>query len=153
MKIKVITKILRDKKQYFIPGVIIFSALFAVSTWLNFDMSYMGNRSERITEIVFNNFRHIILFQLIKILCVYLVIGIITNIIFYGALSVLRKLYNILEKSYTIFVCTILMLLAHVFLVFSLNLIEKPQLYVENWSLHSNLMQKYLTRNFQKGRR
>ena len=137
---------LRMKKQYFLPGIIIFFILFLLSTILNFDFTYMGNKSDKVTSIVINYYLFTIIFQAIKILLFYLFIGIILNCFFYIALKELQKRFNLfkVKEKYFLLIFTIIGLLLYTFIFFSKKILLNPQLYLENFAGHSRFFKSYL---------
>ncbi|MDY6933745.1 MAG: sulfatase-like hydrolase/transferase [Spirochaetota bacterium] len=134
---------MKRNRDYYISGIIVFLGLFLASLMMNHEFSYMGNQSDSISKIIINNFWHIVLFQLVKLLLIYLIIGITLNVIFYGALIQFQMMFNIIRKPLTNNIMNMSMLLFFALLLFSKKLIENPQLYVENWSQRSELFRKY----------
>jgi hypothetical protein len=106
----------------------------------------MGNKSDKIAGIVIKYYLFTIILQIIKIIIFYLMIGIILNIFFYVALKELQKrfkLFKVKEKYYIILFTYIGILLYTLFL-FSKKLIQNPQLYSENFAVHSGFFKNYL---------
>ena len=134
------------KKQYYLPGLIIFFILFLLSTILNFDFTYMGNKSDKVTGIVINYYLFTIILQAIKILVFYLFIGIILNCIFYTALKELQKRFNLfkVKENKFLLIFTIIGLLLYTFIFFSKKILLNPQLYLENFAGHSRFFKSYL---------
>ncbi len=138
---------LRTKKRYYLPGTIIFILLFVISTILNFDFTYMGNKSDKLMSIVLEHYLSVVITQILKILIFYSITGIILNIAFYTAIKEIQKRFDIFKKKenfhINLFTCVGIFLC--VFIVFSEKIIRNPQLYIENFASHSYLLKKYLS--------
>lgn len=137
---------LKSKKLYFVPGLIVFFILFLMSSILNFNFDYMGNKSEKFVDLLTGYYIFLIVFQLIKILVVYLLIGAILNIIFFTTVVNLQKRYRFFNKKENLFsvIISIAGILLFVFFVFAKKLILNPQPYVENFAAHSKILKSFL---------
>jgi hypothetical protein len=138
--------LLRFKKQYYLPGIIIFALLFVLSTVLNLDFTYMGNKSDKLMSIVVEYFLFVVISQIVKILLIYLVIGIVFNIVFYIAVKEFQKRFKLFKtrKNFYLLLFTCIGMLFYSFVIFSKKIIQNPQLYVDNFAAHSNIFKKYL---------
>ncbi|MFH0977343.1 MAG: sulfatase [Spirochaetota bacterium] len=146
-------KILKDiisrlltAKFYYLPGVIIFFILFLISTFMNFDFTYMGNKNEKVIDLVIGHYIFTVIMQSVKILTLYLLIGTTLNIIFYIAVKEIQRRFKLFKKSEEkyILLYTIILIILYVFFTFSQKLIQNPQPYVENFASHAALFKSYL---------
>jgi arylsulfatase A-like enzyme len=138
---------IRSKKEYYLHGIIIFTMLFILSTILNFDFSYMGNKSEKLLSVITEYYLIVIILQVLKIFIFYLIAGIIFNFIFYIAIKEIQKRFKPFKakEDFYILLFTYIGVLFYIFLIFSKKIIQNPQLYTENFAAHSGLFKGYLS--------
>ena len=133
-------------KEYYLPGIIIFIVLFVISTVMNSDFSYMGNKSDKLADIVIKYFLFTIIVQFVKIIIFYIIAGAALNCYFLTSLKLLQRKFNLFRTNAErkIVLLSGLGILIIVFSFFSEKLIENPQLYTENFASHSSVFKSYL---------
>ncbi len=135
-------------KRYYLPGFVFFFLLFIAGNVLNFTLSYMGNTNEEVAMAILRAFWPVILWQLGKIVMVYLLAGGLLSALFRGALESLRNRFGLLRREGVLLAVQGMLLCLTVFLGFSYKLILNPQVYIENFSVHGKALagyQVYLT--------
>ena len=139
-------KKIRAAKDYYLTGTIIFILLFVVSTVMNSDFSYMGNKSDKLADIVIKYFLSTIIIQFIKVIILYIILGAVLNSYFFASLKLLQRKFNLFKLNVRIKMLLLsgLNILIIAFFLFSQKLIENPQLYTENFASHSGLFKNYL---------
>ena len=55
-RLKNLLNIFREKKSEYIPGMILLFLLFIISSVMNLDYTYMGNKSEKIANIILEQY-------------------------------------------------------------------------------------------------
>ncbi|MBN2041381.1 MAG: sulfatase-like hydrolase/transferase [Spirochaetes bacterium] len=152
-KLKYPFSCLKTNKSEWLPGAVFFTLLFLVSTVMNFSLTYMGNTSEKAVSMVLQHYLFVIIFQILKVLFLYVIIGSLLSIVFSRAFKEIQKRSSFIKKheSFYIVLFTVIALFLFTFLLFSEKLIQNPQSYVENFSAHSIIFKHYqylLTDNF-----
>ncbi|MCL2155178.1 MAG: hypothetical protein FWH53_05890, partial [Leptospirales bacterium] len=92
--IKSFTKVIINFFKSFklrLKGIIFFSLLFILGNILNSGFSYMGNSSSDLTYSIIKIFWPVILFQIIKVLIVYIALGYIFDLIYGYALDYINS--------------------------------------------------------------
>jgi arylsulfatase A-like enzyme len=143
-KLKEIRDRFWNKRSYYLPGMIAFFVLFAVSMTLNFSVSYMGNTSERMTDLILRSFWLPILLQVLKVVLIYLVIGGTLGALFHRGLLELRKRFGLFRSGMGLNTANVGVLLLFTFFLFSQRLIVRPQLYLDNFASLAGAFQGYL---------
>ncbi len=131
-------------RQYWLPGTLVFLALFVFSNALNFTLSYMGNTNEEVIRQIIQRFWWKILYHVFKILVGYLFSGAVIGALFYAACEILKSKVNFFKKKIVQTSFSVCMLLLFVILVFTEKLIIHPQLYVDNFATHARIFENYL---------
>lgn len=131
-------------RQYWLPGAGVFFLLFLVSNVMNFTLSYMGNTNEEVVRQIIERFWWKILYQVLKILFSYLLVGAVMGALFYAAFEVFKGKWRFLQKKGVPSILSICMLMLFVALVFTEKLIVNPQMYVDNFAVHARIFAKYL---------
>ena len=131
--IKSFTKVIINFFKSFklrLKGIIFFSLLFILGNILNSGFSYMGNSSSDLTYSIIKIFWPVILFQIIKVLIVYIALGYIFDLIYGYALDYInsRRERNIRHRYIYLF------LFLSFISIFLWSIINNPQLYVDNFS-------------------
>ena len=110
-------------------GIIFFFALFIFSNILDFGFSYMGNSNSDLTYTIIKALWPVILFQIIKILVVYIGLGYIFDLIYVYALDYINRRRKIISYRYIY-----LFLFLSFISIFIWAIINNPQLFVDNFS-------------------
>lgn len=133
----------KRNKILWLPGTIVTLIFVMYSLIYNSSFSYMGNTSSKLTELVLDNYKLLIIGTLLKIFLSYLVIGIFLNLFFYYTYQSLEKL---LKTKFSLLKYSILISLS--IFIFSLfqffkKLIHYPQMFDDNFYLKNSLFQNF----------
>lgn len=125
-------------------GIILFFFLFVYGLIKNMSISYMGNTSKQMEDFIMSNFFGHIVFFLLKILAVYLAIGLIigaTVHLFIESVLYLKRIVLSIKKNIIIN----FLISGFVFVIFFFkDLIIYPQAYMNNFYVKNDI-NKYLT--------
>jgi len=130
-----------------LPGVLVSMLLFTYALVVNMSLSYMGNTSKGVMEVIFANYKLLIVISFFKILAAYIIIGIIiSSIVYISLLSFFAKKYS----AKTLVPINVLITFLLFFLQFCKHCIQYPQMYIDtfynkNAMFHS--FQELLTNN------
>lgn len=125
---------IRKYISYAIPGIIVFFLLFVISMFMNLALTYMGNTSSAIADIIIRQFMGTIIWQIIKSLLVFLAIGSFFSIIFFRAITELSRRFLFFSRTFNISVLTCISLFVLALFIFFRKLIITPQLYMDNFA-------------------
>ncbi len=131
-------------RKYWMPGALVFFVLFLVSNVMNFTLSYMGNTNEEVVRQIIQRFWWKILYQVLKILIVYLLVGAVMGSLFYASIDGVRSRWRVLQKKGITTIVSVGMLLLYVVFVVTEKLIINPQMYIDNFALHGRIFTSYL---------
>ncbi|MBP7584467.1 MAG: sulfatase-like hydrolase/transferase, partial [Spirochaetes bacterium] len=134
---------LHQRKAFFLPGMIVFAVLFLAGNVMNFSLSYMGNTNEAVAMQIIRLFWWKILFQVLKVLLVYLVTGAVLGAVFVAAFARLKERFRFFPGRLSVSLAAAGALLLCVFFFFSFRLIVNPQMYMENFSAHAAAFRNY----------
>ena len=140
-------KFLARTSPAWFPGVLAGTFLFLYALIVNMSLSYMGNTSKGVMEIILANYKSLIGFFFLKILLTYLVIGAAVSSIVYLVISVTKPGKLSFKKIILLNTCITLTLFL---LQFCKHCIQYPQLYIDtfynkNPVFHS--IQEFMTNN------
>ncbi|MCL1864302.1 MAG: sulfatase-like hydrolase/transferase [Spirochaetes bacterium] len=136
--IKVIINFFKSFK-FRLKGIIFFFLLFILSNILNSDFSYMGNSSSDFTSTIIKVFWSVILFQIIKLLIVYISLGYIFDLIYGYALDYINSRREKIISNRYIYLFLFLSFIS----IFLWSIINNPQLYVDNFSSKFNFLNSF----------
>lgn len=137
------TRWFRDRKSYYLPGVAFFAVLFIAGNIMNFSLSYMGNTNESVAMQIIRTFWWKILFHVVKMIVVYCAVGAVLGSIFVAALLRIKERFGLLSGNHSLSLASTGLLGLFIFLQFSYKLIIDPQMYLENFSVHASIFQRY----------
>lgn len=124
--------------RFRIKGILFFLSLFLIGNIINSDFSYMGNSNSDLTSTIINVFWPLILFQLLKVLLVYLLIGYIFDLIYSSAIYYVNKKWNLNISDRYVY----LLLSVSFISIFMWAIINNPQLFIDNFSSKSVILDK-----------
>ncbi|MFW5862535.1 MAG: sulfatase [Spirochaetota bacterium] len=147
---KIINAIAKTRPAW-LPGVLVSMMLFIYALVANMSLSYMGNTSKEVMDIILSNYKLLITISFIKILAAYIVIGIAISSAVY---LVLLYFFGKKQSPKTLASVNILITFFLFFLQFCKHCIQYPQLYIDtfynkNAAFHS--FQELLTNNVSPG--
>lgn len=147
---KIIHAIAKTRPAW-LPGVLVSMMLFTYALIANMSLSYMGNTSKGVMDVILANYKLLITISFIKILAAYIVIGIAISSAVYLVLS---HFFGKKQSAKTLTTVNILITFLLFFLQFCKHCIQYPQLYIDtfynkNAAFHS--FQELLTNNISPG--
>ena len=131
------------RREYCLPGMVVFAALFLAGNIMNFSLSYMGNTNESVAMQIIKTFWWKILFLIMKVIVVYCAVGAVLGSIFVAALSRIKERFGLMGGKNSVSLASAALLALYIFLQFSCKLIISPQMYIENFSIHASIFQRY----------
>ncbi len=147
---KIINAIAKTRPAW-LPGVLVSMMLFTYALIANMSLSYMGNTSKGVMDVILANYKLLITISFIKILAAYIVIGIvISSAVYLVLLYLFGEKFSVKALATVNVVITFLLF----FLQFCKHCIQYPQLYSDtfynkNAAFHS--FQELLTNNVSPG--
>jgi len=133
------------------PGVLAGLILFIYAIIANMSLSYMGNTSKDVMEIIFANYKSLVSLFFLKILFSYLLIGMVLSTLVHLVVSVTGR--GGLSNRAAIALNTGITLLLFI-LQFCKHCIQYPQLYIDTFYTKNFVFrsaQEFLTNNFSPG--
>ena len=116
-RLKQLLTFINDTKSYFYPGLILFFFLFLLNNYINFSVTYMGNKSDAVVDFIYEHYLFETLIVFIKIMFVYLITGIVFSIIFYRACEELKKRMNYFKGRFSPLLLTVTALCFYYFIL------------------------------------
>lgn len=114
-------------------GLAVSLLFFSYGLVNNLSMSYMGNTSDRVTEFIMANFLGAIISFLLKVLGVYIVIGLGAGIFIYYSVESFRTLFSLeISKIMLLIINAAISVMAFLTFFFK-DIILYPQLYMNNF--------------------
>ena len=114
-------------------GVSLYLLLFVHGLIGSFSISYMGHRSSRVERFILENFLSDIVILIMKILAMYLIIGLISGIVIHLALLAFSRLSKRGFSSIKLFFLNLVASLVIYLTFFLRDIINYPQVYMNNF--------------------
>lgn len=129
-------KIIKNISLKLLPvwaGIIVFTIFFTYGVINNLSFSYMGNSSERMVLFIIENFWHIILQFMGKLIIFYLILGAIWGIVSHFCIVSVEIILNKKFKTKLRFFLQIIIIIVPYILIFFKNIVMYPQVYVNGF--------------------
>ena len=147
---KYLKKILLYQKIV-LPGLAVFTIFFIYAIVFNMSFSYMGNTSKNVVDFIISHYILLIIISFIKIIAVYLCIGLALSIFFYYGITALTSLCNASLSNISTSFLTAALTFIIAFLQLCKSIVMYPQLYLDtifNKNIIYKNFQILLTNNF-----
>jgi arylsulfatase A-like enzyme len=151
---KKIKGFLKENSIKWVPGVLVSLFFMLYSFVFNTSFSYMGNEDSSVMTLVLANYKMVIGLFLLKLIAVYLFLGVVLNLIFYYGI----RGWNQLGKNSFSLKKMFWVLCGSIFFFWLLQFFKKivlyPQMFIDSFYEKSAvfaLVQEFLTENFSPG--
>ena len=109
------------------------AGLFMFGLVNNLSMSYMGNTSQAVVDFIFQNFLGFIILFIMKVLGIYIMIGLLLGYVIHAALRGLQVLTGKALSTWKSFAITAGTAFIVALIVFFRDLVLYPQIYINNF--------------------